>query len=299
MDFTLFSITQGTRLLERLAFPVNSVVRSHSPEAVHDLRVAVRRLTQALTVGKACFPSRTVKKVRRRLRTAMTLAGAVRDCDIALKLVARSRAEDAAETEVKLRSRRNGARKVLVASLRQWTSRNFLSKWRQALGAEAPPTGSKLVTAEDVARRKLPGLAVAFFREGRRAASQDASTEQLHELRLAAKKLRYTLELFAEFYGPAADDWVVQLRTAQSLLGGINDCVVTRRLVEEAGGSATMVAALKRRQRRKTSEFRKAWDKDIGSAEAVKTWVHAMRHPPRKPMVQAAAPGRHDLAQHA
>jgi triphosphatase len=299
MGYGVFVIAQATRLLERLVFHINGAAHSHAPDAVHDLRVAVRRFTQALAIGKPCFPLRAVKKIRRRTKVMMTLASAVRDCDIALKFVTRSKAEDAAAVEVKLRSRRANARKILAASLQRWTARNSVSKWRHALGAEAQAAASKFATVEDVAYRKLPRLAEAFFRDGRRAASQEASAEQLHKFRLAAKKFRYTLELFAELYGPAAGEWVEQLRATQTLLGSISDCSVTRRLVEDMGAGGGMVAALKNRQKRKTREFRQAWEEGLGSAGAAKQWVHALHHQRRKPMARAAAQRRLVIEQQA
>src|SRR5215831_13431824 len=115
MDCGAFWVDQATRLLGRLAFQIKRTLHSHDPEAVHDLRVAIRRLTQALAISKSFLPPRAVKKIRRRTKAIMTLAGAVRDCDIALKLVTRSQAQDAAALEAKLRTRRADAHKVLVA----------------------------------------------------------------------------------------------------------------------------------------------------------------------------------------
>src|SRR5215831_17465000 len=288
MDSRAFSVDQTTPLLERLALQIKGTPRSHAPEAVHDLRVAIRRFTQALAISKPFLPSRAVKKIRRRIKAIMTLAGGVRNCDIALKLVTLSKAEDAAAVEAKLRTRRADAQKFLAASLRQWIAENSVSMWRRALVGEAAATAeSQPATVEAVAHRELPPLAEAFFREGRRAARQEASAKQLHKFRLAAKRFRYTLELFAELYGPVAGDWVEQLRATQALLGSINDCAVTRRLVEELGAGAGMVAALKNRQKRKTREFRRAWEEDLNSSEGVRLWIHALQHPPRKPLARA------------
>jgi len=297
MDFRSFAISQAIRLLERLAFHINDAAHSHSPGAVHDLRVAVRRLTQALAVGKSSFPPREVKKIRRRVKTMMTLAGEVRDCDIALKLVAPSKAEGAAAVEAKLRSRRATGQKALVASLRDWTSRKSVSKWRHALQTVAIAADSKPSTVEDMARRKLPRLAQRFFREGRRVARQGSPAEEMHRFRLTAKKFRYTLELFAGLYGAAGADWLEQVKTVQTLLGDIHDAWVARGLVEDMGASAEMVAAFKRRQRRKMREFRQTWEE--GMAGAAKQWVRAFQHVPRKPMARAAAPGQREMARHA
>jgi CHAD domain-containing protein len=123
MELRPFAVAQTTRLLERLAFHVSDAAHSHAPDSVHDLRVAIRRFSQGLAVGKSCFDTRELKKIRRRLKAMMSLTGDVRDCDVAIKLVTGSKAADAGAVEAKLRSRRAAAQKSLLASLRHWASR--------------------------------------------------------------------------------------------------------------------------------------------------------------------------------
>src|ERR1019366_6869510 len=97
---------------------------------LHALRVAIRRFSQVLSACKACFPPRSVRKMRRRLKLIMRLAGEVRDTDVALQLTA---ASGASSLEAKLRARRKTAAKSLLASLKHWTARKSVSKWRSAL----------------------------------------------------------------------------------------------------------------------------------------------------------------------
>src|SRR5579862_66799 len=116
MEFRPFAISRSVRLLERLAFHINDAAHSHTADSVHDLRVAVRRFTQSLSVGKSCFGPNESKRIRRRLKAVMKLAGDVRDCDIAIKLLARSKTDGASAVESKLRSRRAEAQKALLAA---------------------------------------------------------------------------------------------------------------------------------------------------------------------------------------
>src|SRR4051812_33950274 len=77
------------RLLDRLVHEVNLTVRSQSVEAVHDLRVAIRRFSQGLALLKHHGWSHEIKSIRKRLDELLTAAGPVRDCDIAIKLIAK------------------------------------------------------------------------------------------------------------------------------------------------------------------------------------------------------------------
>jgi hypothetical protein len=60
------------------------------------------------------------------------------------------------------------------------------------------------------------------------AARDPAAVDQLHDLRIAAKRLRYVLELFAPEFGPYAATAAKQAKKLQDLVGEIHDCDVTR-----------------------------------------------------------------------
>lgn len=59
-------------------------------------------------------------------------------------------------------------------------------------------------------------------------ARDPAAVHTLHDLRIAAKRLRYVLELFGDQFGPYATDAAKQAKKLQDLLGEIHDCDVTR-----------------------------------------------------------------------
>jgi CHAD domain-containing protein len=297
METYVFAVAQATRLLERLAFQINGAVHSPRAGAIHDLRVAIRRFSQVLSACNACFPRRPVRKMRRRLKLIMTLAGEVRDSDVALQLIA---AAGAIPLEAKLHARRKAAAKSLLASLKHWTARKSVSKWRSALESGIPPRELRQSKAEAFAHRELPRLAARFFREGARAATPEASAGERHRFRLAAKKFRYTLELFAEFYSPAAAHWIAQVKELQSLLGAINDCRAVRDLVDTLGGNPKIEASLKKRQRRKSLEFRRAWTARFGAADTARQWIERLSHPPRKPVTRSStSQARGDVALRA
>jgi hypothetical protein len=66
-------------------------------------------------------------------------------------------------------------------------------------------------------------------------ARDPAAVHTLHDLRIAAKRLRYVLELFAGEFGPYATEAAKQAKKLQDVVGEIHDCDVTRpRIVELA-----------------------------------------------------------------
>ena len=136
------------------------------------------------------------------------------------------------------------------------------------------------------ARRKLPRLAEQFFAQVGAALAADPDAEQLHRVRLAAKRIRYTLELFRACYGPALERRIESLRHLQQVLGEINDCSVVRRLVLSSRPSPWRAKAesfLAARLREKTAELRQRWADGMGRGSEQRSWVRYLAHNAREP----------------
>src|SRR5438067_4519913 len=121
---------QTAILLRRLAYQVNRAAKNADDEAIHDLRVAIRRLSRCLQLFSQFYPGRSSKRVRRRLSDLMDAAGEVRDCDIAAKLLEQSDVQREAAMFKQLGTDRRAAVKELVAELRRAKQRSFSKKWR-------------------------------------------------------------------------------------------------------------------------------------------------------------------------
>ncbi|PWT90710.1 MAG: hypothetical protein C5B56_04990 [Proteobacteria bacterium] len=271
----------AVKLLERLAYQINATFHSHSADAIHDLRVAIRRFQQSLVLFKHHFPSRDVKKIKRRLKDLMELSSDVRDCDIASKLVTKSELPSAAPLKAKIAERRKEGLTTLISALRRWSSRNTSSKWRAVLA-----TGINGVAHDPAA--KLPKLAKQFLAGGDDAAGKKISAEELHRYRIEAKKFRYTLEILQPAFGAPAREWLDRLKKVQSLLGDIHDYHAVRLALADLGADAELESWLKKRQRKRTRQFRKEWEDSFSDQAARRQWIAALRHPQRKPMVRSA-----------
>jgi len=105
--------------------------------------------------------------------------------------------------------------------------------------------GSKLGgAAQRIARQRVLDL-VALDN----AVRDPANVRELHDLRIAAKRLRYTLEVLGDVLGPAAGVVEDEARALQDILGEVHDCdVLGPRLEEElaklAAADARAVAEL-------------------------------------------------------
>jgi CHAD domain-containing protein len=254
-----YAADRADRLLGQLAFEVSHARQRPDADNVHDLRVGIRRFTQALVVFEPCFPAKEAAKIRRRLKEMMALAGEVRNFDIALKFLSRSDLAESGALRSQLQAGRKEAERALVCALRRWTERKSSAKWRRGLHSETPSKPFSESATEVAAQQVLSRLVEKFSKTGEKAVAEKATPKDLHRLRIHSKRFRYSLELFAPLYGATLTSCLGRIRKVQALLGAINDCQTVRDLLSRFGGGKELDAELKKRQRRKTNEFSRYW----------------------------------------
>jgi CHAD domain-containing protein len=225
---------------------------------IHDLRVSIRRFTQALRVFKDLWDPRHYRKMRRSLRKLMDLCAAARNCDVGIEILHASNAEPDKTLTHYLRKRRSHAESDLSEELGRWKSKAAERPWKDWLSAQ--PVKEKAV--EPRARRVLRQLRQEYRKAGSRAAQPKARPEDLHGLRLAAKRLRYSLEIFGALGGADWEQEIERIREVQDLLGAINDCVTTNALLAESDHKTEVrqsKAALKHMLDQRLEAFRAHW----------------------------------------
>ncbi|MBI4909769.1 MAG: CHAD domain-containing protein [Acidobacteria bacterium] len=125
-----FARSRVAGLLDRLDSEVNNVCRKCDPDAIHDLRVSIRRLTQALRALRALFSKGEIKPVRRSLREMMDIAAGIRNRDIALELFAAAGVAADATVPLTLARQRDAERKKIVALARKWRRDKLPVSWK-------------------------------------------------------------------------------------------------------------------------------------------------------------------------
>ena len=97
------------------------------------------------------------------------------------------------------------------------------------------------------------------------ALAADAGEAQ-HDMRIAAKRLRYVLELFAPCLGEEADAARRAAKQLQSVLGDLHDCDLMLAKVEHVG---SVVALLRVRRQRLFQDFVELWESETSKG----TWA--------------------------
>ncbi len=294
-----FARDHADRLLGRLAFQVSRAIKSQNAEAIHDLRVVIRRFAQALRIFKPCFRGKELRKIRRELKRMMAIGGQVRNHDIALKLLAKSKRAERSGLQARIKGGRREAERSLNTVLKRWLERKSSLKWRTALESAAASAQSNFCKAGAAqnGRHMLPEMARDFFEQGDKAAGAGGPARELHRFRLTSKKFRYTLELFTALDAASVNSKLEAIRRGQTLLGDINDLETVRDMLDQYEGSEIVTAWLKKRQRKRLQEFREYWSTTF-SKEERRAWIASLEHlaaeprVPRKPARRSTEEGR-------
>jgi CHAD domain-containing protein len=101
------------------------------------------------------------------------------------------------------------------------------------------------------------------------ALAPDASKAQ-HDLRIAAKRLRYVLEIFAPCLGEEADAARGAAKRLQSVLGDLHDCDLMLAKVEQIDSVVTVLSA---RRKRLFQDFVELWQAEASKGTWAALWV--------------------------
>jgi triphosphatase len=207
------------------------------PEALHDLRVAGRRL-DAILRQFAPYLSRSLVEIRPSLKKTLRALGAARDLDVALiELEAFGRelpeAEQASLEPLKrhLVAERSRARAKMLSALDSNAAQKDLETLTLAL---ADPSDASAEPRQESVAAAVSELIRVRYKKVRKDSDRlttDSPMDAYHEVRGRVKKLRYALEAVAVIFGKPASEMVRALRRWQEKLGVQQDAdVASRRL---------------------------------------------------------------------
>lgn len=217
-------------------------------DAIHDIRVATRRLRAVLSEQGKWFPDGRIKRARGRLREVGRDLGRARELDVCVEILRNLYAANDGATAA--RGRPSTSVSYLSHALQSVRSTETSAIRRAAKQLEAPAFEKMFASLLEVRVRVSPYRAARPARRmarryedvieayaSWRAAPQE---EALHRLRIAFKKLRYTCEIYRKCAAPDLNDaeaaepgplaaFIEELKMAQDRLGEWHDMVVVRR----------------------------------------------------------------------
>jgi CHAD domain-containing protein len=219
------------------------------PEAVHQARVATRRLRSTLRTFSSLLDPDWTDRLRDELKWLADLLGQVRDTDVLLERFNEHLAAlPAADAKVGPRllaalvDQRDSARRRL---LRAMATERYAVLLDDLVAAAAAP--ALLPGADRPAAQVMPPLVTKPWKRLRkqvRKAGDDPPDDQLHQIRIRAKRARYAAEAVEPVIGQPAEDYADAVADLQSVLGDHQDAVVGEAWLREAAGSARRDVAL-------------------------------------------------------
>jgi CHAD domain-containing protein len=247
---------------------------SDDAEAVHDLRVAVRRTRSVLKTTRALFDEVWLRALRAELRWLAGEFSPARDLDVLLIRLREQSSPDSAPVLKLLETERRRAWKRARTAL---ASKRYLELLdRLTAAVEAPPARASELSLETVAAREFQKLRRAGSKLGSKA-----SADQIHRARIRAKRARYAAELAEPVSGKRARRFVAAAKRFQDVVGAHQDAVVAvdriRGVVDRSKSMETAFAAgrlvertmaQRRRARRKLPRAWKRLERRGGAAWA-------------------------------
>lgn len=234
------------------------VREARDDEALHDFRVAVRRLRSWLRAFREVYGPAIRKKHLRRLRAVARATNPARDLEVQAELATRIRSR---ALRGRLEARRDDAARSSADAVERFEAH------RKALRArlvryEGPAVAGdgEATLAEGIADRLTPHVDALLAALARVESYDDDA--RAHAARIRAKRLRYLLEPVARHVA-GSPPHVHALETLQDALGALHDAHLLAAEVtameEEDGASASARASRVRARSRLEREMRTAW----------------------------------------
>lgn len=212
-------------------------LKAEDAGAIHDVRVASRRLRAVLKETAPLVDKASRKKVQRGARRITKDLGRARELDVSLALLDTHRSSlhgpprAALAHTVRVLQRLRAGQSGVIAQTAAWIeSSEFNGNLQNLIDALGTRPGCHLKNAGARTTARFAGAVQAHG-----AWQKSRRDEDLHQLRIAFKKLRYTCEIYRGIYGARMAVFLKSLKKAQQWLGDWHDyCIILSYLAEAA-----------------------------------------------------------------
>ncbi|TCC58142.1 CYTH and CHAD domain-containing protein [Kribbella pittospori] len=218
-------------------------VRRDVPDSIHKFRVATRRLRSALATYRPVVDREVGDQIRAELKWLAGELGVARDAEVQREHFAAEVAEQPVELVMgrvagriddHLRGVYKEGRAGALAALESERYFQLLDTLDELI-AKPPLVGDDRKAAKQIGDLlhhdwKRMRKAVGRAQDAESSAEQD---HELHEVRKAAKRLRYAAESAVPVLGDEASDLAARAEEVQEILGEHQDSVVSRELLRQ------------------------------------------------------------------
>jgi putative phosphoesterase len=269
--------------IQELENQIEGAKRNDDIEYVHKLRVASRRLRTTIAIFAECFAAKRIKRWKKTIRNLTASSGTARDTDVLIEFLEDYSAQVDPKAARGLKSliatvmaRRAVMQSDVITVLDSLQTSGTLADISEKcsaitnIGKRNSPIIKTLFTygkAHDHIQRRVDELlALEPFVHDRSAITQH------HELRIAAKRLRYTMEVFSTIYRSGLSNQIALMKQFQDILGEMHDYYVwcqdltAHRLdvsTDTRYGMKTLLSHLRKRRKTRYRNFVSLWDHTV------------------------------------
>ncbi|MCY3780837.1 MAG: CHAD domain-containing protein [Chloroflexi bacterium] len=246
-------------------------------ESVHRMRVAIRRMRSLLKLLPDFYRVGTVSKIEGGLREIARALGRIRDLDVLILDLENFSATQPPEQQAQILSvidrldqRRDNRRKRLNALFDSKGYARFLRQLSRF--GKTPGRGARRIKRRRAPHQLRHVLPLLLHQRMARVKAYDtvlpsSDINDLHELRVEFKQLRYAVEFFEPVLGSSAGRFLRSVKAMQDFLGRIQDISVFMEAVsrlkrltpEQAAALESYREARKAEQDRLRDQFEEIW----------------------------------------
>jgi CHAD domain-containing protein len=237
----LFKTSFGTHVVELIRLDAK-VREGHDPDALHDARVAVRRLRSYLRTFLPILDPVWADALSERLGWLNERFAEARDLDVLVETLEQRAASPDGEGIVlpaglleRLRGEREERHASVKAALRD---PRYLTLLEEIVAAARQPQLN--LRAHEPARKSMRKLLAAVWKRACkpvRKYGQAPTDSQLHEIRIKTKHVRYAAECFEQLAGKRAKTLARHAEHLQTVLGDQHDAVMAAACLREVPAS--------------------------------------------------------------
>jgi len=223
-----------------------SKVASQDAEAIHQMRVASRRARAVLAEQEPFLRSDERKRSKQRARSITRLLGDARELDVTIALLTkfRPRVDESGRIAInhalrRLRAKRRALNDQTARAadmVRRENAKDLSKRFENAVtsnGACYRDHGAIRLT------KRFNNVCQAY-----KTWTETGVEEDLHQVRIAFKKLRYACEIYVPLYGNKMKRFQKKLKDAQEHLGEWNDYRMAALLCEQSRAAANPKTAI-------------------------------------------------------
>ena len=256
------------KLLPVFEDQIEGVMKSDDIEYVHKMRVTSRRLRAALPLFRFCFPGKEFKEWASQLKKVTRLLADARDLDVQIAFIEqytkklKSTTEKACvETLLKdHKDRRKSIQSSVVSGLEKLEASDILQDIRKFCEQTITEQSNATFDSNQVLEKAHWHISFRLddFLSMEKYVYLENKKLKHHEMRIYAKKLRYTMEAFAPLYKNKLAKEIETITAFQDVLGEMHDCDVWEDYIPKFIDKAKTKIKSKGNKKEDTTKFEKA-----------------------------------------